>query len=101
MLATEILSETSRKLTFEQQPLIGRKQTDKATDQPQVVAQQRETLDVGASVSHLDLALLPRPERQRGCDRSLHWTTSREGTTTIVDAGDEALLQRIGDVGSA
>jgi membrane protein len=71
-----------------------------AADQPEVVAQQGQSLDVESSVWHVHLTL-PLPEWQRGGHRRLDRATSAQGTTTILDAREEALLERIGDVGAA
>lgn len=101
MLATELLATgIASELTFEHQSLVGRELTREAADQPEVVAQQGQALDVEPNVWHVHPAL-PRPERQRGGHRGLDRTTSTEGTTTILDAREEALLERIGDVGAA
>ncbi len=101
VLATELLATgIARELTFKDQSLIGRKLTREATDQPEVVPQQSETLDVDASVCRLH-PTLPRPERQREGHRGLDRAASAEGTAAILNAREEALLERVGDVRTA
>jgi membrane protein len=100
VLATELLAaDVARELTFEHKPLVGRELKRESTDQPEVVAQQGLALDVEPSVWHVH-STLPRPERQRGSHRRLDWTTSSESTTTILNAREEALLERVGDMGT-
>ncbi len=63
------------------------------------MTRQRQTLDVGASVRQFETAF-PRPEWQRRGHGGLDRAASAQGTTTVLDARGEALLQRVGDVGS-
>jgi|GEM_PF-320888 len=101
MLATEVLATgLTGELIFEHQSLVGRELTRQAADQPEVVTQQRQALDVDACVYHVHSTLIPSPKWQRRCHRGLNRTTTPEGTATILNARDEALLQCIGDVGA-
>ena len=82
-------------------PVADRERADaRGDDQPEVVPQQSETLDVDASVGRLH-PTLPRPERQRDGQRGLDRAATAERTAAIVNAREEALLERVGDVRTA
>jgi hypothetical protein len=68
------------------------------TDAPQLVARKRKSLNIDAYVGDLQSAVLKRSGRR---DRGLDRAASAQRTTTVVDPGEKALLESVGDVSLA
>jgi hypothetical protein len=94
-------AHVARELACEHEPLVSRELTRDLTDAPQVVAQQRESLDVGAGVGDIDSATIASREWEGGRDCRLDRATPAQRAATIMDTREEPLLESIGDVGVA
>jgi hypothetical protein len=86
-------------LACEHHPLVTRELARDLTDAPQVLAQQREPLHVGAGIGDLHSAAFASGERERGGDRSLDRAAPAQRATAVVDARQQSLLESVGDVG--
>ena len=82
----------------EQKPLIGRELARELPYAPQLVAQKRDPLDVGAHVGDVDPGGVAARERERAGDRRLHRAASAQRASTVMDPRQESLLERVGDM---
>ena len=89
----------ARELACQHQPLIARELARESHDAAQIVAQQARLLDVGACVGHFDPTARASRQGKRAGQRCLDRAAPAQRTAAIMDAREEFLLERIGDVG--
>jgi hypothetical protein len=100
-MAELLAIHVTRQLACEYESLVVRKLCRDIADAPQVMAQDREPLYVGARVGDLNSTTLAIDDRQRIRDRCFDRAAPAERTATIMHTREQALLERIGDVGTA
>jgi membrane protein len=71
-----------------------------SSDAAQIVAQEGESHDVSTRVCHIHPTARAAGEGKRASQRRLDRAAPVQRTTTIMDAREEFLLERVGDVGS-
>jgi membrane protein len=102
MRATELGAlRVPPQLAGEHEPLIAGELDRRFRDPPQIVTQQREPLDVGAHVGELDPIVLADGEPPRARARRLDRAAPAQRAAAVVDAREQSLLERVGDVGVA
>jgi membrane protein len=100
--ATELAAlHVARELTRKHEPLVVGELRRELADATQVVAQHRKPLDVGPSVGDLNAAAFAIDEWKRVRERRLDRATPAERAAPVVHAREQALLERIGNVGVA
>ncbi len=100
-MAKLLALHVTRQLACEYESLVMRELCRDIADAPQVMAQDRKPLYVGARVGDLDSPTFAIDDRKRIRERSFDRAASAERTATIVHTREQALLERIGDVGMA
>jgi hypothetical protein len=101
VLATELeTTRLARELACQHKPLIARELAREASDTAQVVAQEGQPLDIGASIAHVCPAICAADKGKRAGKCRLDRATPVQCTAAIVDAREEFLLERVGDMDS-
>ncbi len=97
--ATELgATRLTGKLACEHEPLVAGERVRESSNAAQVLTQECQPLDVRARVGHVyptACAAKHKRARQGGLDRA----APAERTAAILDAREELLLERVGDVG--
>jgi hypothetical protein len=98
VLATELGATLACELACQHEPLIARERVRESSDAAQIVAQEGQLLDVSMCVGHLHPSARAAGDVKRACQRCLDRAAPTQRTAAIVDAREELLLERIGDV---
>jgi hypothetical protein len=85
----------------EHEPLIGSEPGGDLRYTPQLQAAEDEWMQLRAGVRNLELPLAGPTKRKGSLERGLHGAAPTNGTEAVVDTGEEALLEGVGDVGAA
>ena len=68
------------------------------TDEPQILSQQHEPLDVRAYICDLESCAVGGEEWESARQRCLFGAASAQSTATIVHSREQSLLQGVGDM---
>lgn len=91
----------ARELACQHEPLVLGELPRELADAAQLMAQQREPLDISARVGDIHFMLVTAAEWQCSCDGSLDRTAAAQRAAAVVNARQQALLECVGYVRAA
>jgi membrane protein len=98
--ATELGAAPALELACEHEPLIAGELVGDFANPPQLVAEHRQALDVGARIDQLHPTGFAIDEWERPGNRRLDRAASVERAAPVADSRQQTLLERVCDVGA-
>jgi hypothetical protein len=96
--ATELGAVDARELAGQNETLVGGEERREPRHPPQPQPVGHERVNLRAGVGELDLLPTGVSQRKGPLEGGLQWTATRKRAAAIVNAGEEALLEHVGQV---